>query len=49
MLHQTICNDDFQRNRELQCWYNIATIQNNVATILYCYVALNIAVAKRPV
>ena len=30
MLHGTIRNDDFQRNTALQCWNNVATIQNNV-------------------
>ena len=46
MLHEMICNDDFQRNTALQCWNNVATIQNNVATILYCCVALKIVVAN---
>ena len=40
MLHETISNDDFQRNTALQCWNNVATIRNNVATILQCCVAL---------
>ena len=34
MLHGTICNDDFQRNTELQSWNNVVTIQNNVAKML---------------
>ena len=35
MLHETICNDSFLPNTALQCWKNVATIRNNVATILY--------------
>ena len=27
MLHETICNDDFQRNTALQCWNNVAIIR----------------------
>ena len=34
MLHETISNDDFQRNTALQCWNNVVTIRNNVATML---------------
>ena len=30
-----ICNDDFYRNTELQCWNNVVTVRNNVAT-LWC-------------
>ena len=26
MLHETIRNNDFQRNTALQCWNNVATI-----------------------
>ena len=37
MLHGTICNDDFWCNTALQCWNNVAGIQNNVTTI---YVAM---------
>ena len=33
-LHETIRNNDFQRNTALQCWNNVATIWSNVATIL---------------
>ena len=33
-LHGTIRNDDFQRNPALQCWDNVVTIRNNVATML---------------
>ena len=29
-----ICNDDFQRNLGLQWCNNVATIRNNVATML---------------
>ena len=35
MLRETICNDDFQSNRALQCWNNVATIRNN-AVMLCC-------------
>ena len=36
MLHDAICNDQsFLRNKALQCWNNVATIRNNVATMLY--------------
>ena len=34
MLHETIYNDDFQRNKGLQCCNNVATIRNNIATML---------------
>ena len=34
MLHETICNDDFQPCTAWQCWNNVATIRNNVATML---------------
>ena len=34
MLHETIRNDDFERNTAYQCWNNVATIRNNVATML---------------
>ena len=34
MLHETIRNYDFERNTALQCWNNVATIRNNVATML---------------
>ena len=34
MLHETIRNNDFQRNTVLQCWNNVATIWSNVATML---------------
>ena len=33
-LHHTILNDNFKRNTSLQCWTNVATIQNSVATVL---------------
>ena len=49
MLHETICNDDFLRNTALQCWNNVVTIRNNVATMLQRCVALKIVVANRPV
>ena len=34
MLHETIRNDDFERNTTRQWWNNVATIRNNVATML---------------
>ena len=34
MLHETIRNDDFEHNITRQCWNSVATIRNNVATIL---------------
>ena len=34
MLNGTIRNDDFWRNTSLQCWSNVVTIRNNVATML---------------
>ena len=37
--YTTIRNDDFKRCCVLR-WNNVATIQNNVATALLCYVAL---------
>ena len=40
MLHETIRNDDFERNTELQYWNNAATVRNNVATLLQGCVAL---------
>ena len=40
MLHGTIRNDDFWRNTSLQCWNNVVTIRNNVATMLQRSVAL---------
>ena len=30
MLHEMIRNDNFQRNTALQCWNNVANIQNNI-------------------
>ena len=47
MLHGTIRNDDFQGNTTLQCWNNVVTIRNNVATMLQRCVALKIVVANR--
>ena len=34
MLHETIRNDNFQRNTVLQSYYDVATMRNNVATTL---------------
>ena len=47
MLHETIPNDDFWRNTALQYWNNIATIRNNVATMMQRRVALKIVVENR--
>ena len=47
MLQGTIRNDDFYCNTELQCWNNVVTIRNNVATMLQRCVALKIVVANR--
>ena len=47
MLHETIRNEDFWRNTALQCWNNVVTIRNNVATMLQRCVALKIVVANR--
>ena len=47
MLHETIPNDDFWRNAALQYWNNIATIRNNVATMMQRRVALKIVVENR--
>ena len=33
-VHHTIRNDNFKHNTSLQRWNNVATIQNNVATVL---------------
>ena len=48
MLHWTIRNVDFQRNTALQCWNNVATIRNYVATMLERCVALKIVSCSRP-
>ena len=47
MLHRTIGNDDFSCNTALQCWNNVGTIRNNVATMSQRWVALKIVVANR--
>ena len=39
--------DDFELNTELQCWNNVVTIGNNVATVLQRCVALKIVVENR--
>ena len=46
MLHETIRNDDFQRNTALQRWNNVVTIRNNVAAMLQRCVALKIVQSK---
>ena len=43
---RTIRKDDFQRNTALQCWNNVASTQNNVATMLQRCVVLKIVVAN---
>ena len=47
ILHGTIRNDNFLRNTTLQYWNNVATIPNNVATMMQRCVALKIVVANR--
>ena len=47
MLHGSIRNDDFKRNKALQYWNNVVTIRNNVATMLQRCVALEIVFANR--
>ena len=49
MLHETIRKDEFYRNPEVQCWTNVESVRNNVATMLQRCVALKIVVANRPV
>ena len=49
MLHETIRKDEFYRNTEVQCWTNVESVRNNVATMLQRCVALKIVVANRPV
>ena len=46
-LHGTIRNADFHGNTALQCWNNVVTIRNNVATVLQRCVALKILIANR--
>ena len=43
---RTIRNDDFHRNKALQCWNKVASIKNNVATMLQRCVVLQIIVAN---
>ena len=47
MLHGTIRKDDFWRNTTLQYWNNVATIRNNVATMMQRCFVLKIVVANR--
>ena len=49
MLEGTIRSDDVQSNKALQCWNNVVTTENNVATMLQRCVALTIVVANRVV
>ena len=41
MLHRAILNNDFEHNTAMQCWNNVVTIQNNVATIMHTVVSCN--------
>ena len=47
MLHWTIRTTIFSEALGLQCWNNVVTIGNNVATMLQRCVALEIAVVNR--
>ena len=47
MLDGTISNDDVSHNTSLQCWNNVVTTRNNVATMLQRCVALKIVAANR--
>ena len=47
ILRGTIRNDNFLRNTTLQYWNNVATIRNNVATMMQRCVALKIVLASR--
>ena len=46
MLHGTIRNNDFLRNTAMQYWNIVATIRNNVTTMMQRCVALKIVVAN---
>ena len=48
MLHETIRNDDFQRNTALQHCCDIVSNGYNIVTALQRCVALKIVVANRP-
>ena len=47
MSQQTIRNDDFERNTAYEYWSNVATIRNNVATMMQRCVALKVVFANR--
>ena len=49
MLHETIRNDDFERNTALQHCYDIVSNGSNIVPTLQRCVALKIVVANRPV
>ena len=49
MLHETIRNDDFERNTALQHCCDIVSNDCNVVPTLQRYVALKIVVAYGPV
>ena len=48
MLHETIRNDDFERNTALQHCYDIVSNGSNIVPTLQRCVALKIVVANRP-
>ena len=49
MLHETICNDDFQHDTALQHCCDIVSNGYNIVPALQRYVTLKIVVANRPV
>ena len=49
MLHETIRNDDLERNTALQHCYDIVSNGSNIVPTLQRCVALKIVVANRPV
>ena len=46
MLHETICDDDFQRNTAIQYCCDIVLNGYNIVPTLQCCVALKIVVAN---
>ena len=48
MLHETIRNDDLERNTALQHCYDIVSNGSNIVPTLQRCVALKIVVANRP-
>ena len=47
LLHGKIRNDDFWCNTALQCWNNVVSIINNVATMLQRFVEAKIVLVNR--